>query len=538
MKLTLALLFAASTATATPEQAAAGAWFDTFDSDKDGRWSVVEVGALTASLATKRDLTGMHTDKDVSLRLRAAREFLLSFGGTLSLSRQDFIESWPQIDPSRAQQIRVSLPKPGLAAVTWVGSLSASSNPCVLYCQLNDNNVCNDAMKVVDAVSWNYSVPSRWWDKQGLGHASLHGAVFSIGASTHFQYAVGNTTTGSCTAASEFFNVAPAPTAKDTATRFAVVGDHGSYQLFGFKVAELMQATLPEYDPSAMFIIGDVSYAGIATNFKFLNITSDDEFEPFWNVYGVMMQNMSARYPFYCSHGNHDAFYDSMAYKARWTSGALLSSVPPPMKVDTPKYYGLDVGNIHFTVMDSEAPYDASSDMYRVLEADMRAAFAAKNNGTGPQWLVFINHRPLISSDNNELNDHLPNSSRYLTYQQLLLKYQYDLVLVGHQHGYERVHPNINGTVVSVPKMVNSELTYQLPQAPVHVLIGTGGAVEEETWMKPQPEWSAYRGSGLFDSYGYGQVTACNNTHLKIQFIPVTPSKLHKADVFWIARKM
>jgi len=52
---------------------------------------------------------------------------------------------------------------------------------------------------------------------------------------------------------------------------------------------------------------------------------------------------------------------------------------------------------------------------------------------------------------------------------------------------------------------------YQSPSAPPHVVIGSAGALQEESWMKPQPEWSAVRfanGAGHFytDTFGYGSL--------------------------------
>ncbi len=75
----------------------------------------------------------------------------------------------------------------------------------------------------------------------------------------------------------------------------------------------------------------------------------------------------------------------------------------------------------------------------------------------------------------------------------MLLSNAVDLVITGHLHGYERVHPNKAGNVVSRPSPVvgTPELGYHHPGAPVHLVVGHGGAVQEEKWVDPAPSWSA-----------------------------------------------
>ena len=58
-----------------------------------------------------------------------------------------------------------------------------------------------------------------------------------------------------------------------------------------------------------------------------------------------------------------------------------------------------------------------------------------------------------------------------------------------HEHCYERIHPNINGSVVSFP--VDGK--YIRPSAPAHVVVGSAGAVQAEKFATPSPPWSAAR---------------------------------------------
>ncbi len=96
---------------------------------------------------------------------------------------------------------------------------------------------------------------------------------------------------------------------------------------------------------------------------------------------------------------------------------------------------------------------------------------------------------------------------------------------------YERVHPVVNGTVVQTP--TGSPLTYTKPPAPVHVVIGSSGALQFDFFVSPSPAWSAYRAADQTSSYGWGQLTAHNSTHLQLFFASLNGEP---GDEFWIAK--
>ena len=62
-------------------------------------------------------------------------------------------------------------------------------------------------------------------------------------------------------------------------------------------------------------------------------------------------------------------------------------------------------------------------------------------------------------------------------FEPLLLQHHVDLTLTGHEHAYERVHPVRNGSVASTP---GPDGVYRDPTAPVHLMIGSAGALQEE----------------------------------------------------------
>ena len=102
----------------------------------------------------------------------------------------------------------------------------------------------------------------------------------------------------------------------------------------------------------------------------------------------------------------------------------------------------------------------------------------------------------------------------------ILLQAQVDVMMTGHEHGYERIHPAANGSVVSRPSPGGNSTTathvYRKPAAPLGLMAGSAGGLQSDSWVNPQPDWSAFRVSATlarpFDGYGYiMMVIACKS---------------------------
>ena len=92
---------------------------------------------------------------------------------------------------------------------------------------------------------------------------------------------------------------------------------------------------------------------------------------------------------------------------------------------------------------------------------------------------------------------------------------------------YERIHPNINGTVVQTP--VGG--VYNKPGAPMYVVQGTSGIFEDLKFVSPQPAWSALRTGKL----GYGRMNFFNATHMLYEFMYLQePNRAY--DLFWLLK--
>lgn len=107
-----------------------------------------------------------------------------------------------------------------------------------------------------------------------------------------------------------------------------------------------------------------------------------------------------------------------------------------------------------------------------------------------------------------------------------MYKYKVDIVQNGHLHNYERTYPIYKDKALM--KGVN-HTHYVDPEGPVYMTQGTAGALINEKYIKPAPEWAVSRQ----DKYGYGRIIIKGN-QLKYQFISIPAGRI--ADEFTIVK--
>eukprot|EP00041_Stephanoeca_diplocostata_P036636 m.1345107 g.1345107 ORF g.1345107 m.1345107 type:complete len:540 (+) comp24904_c0_seq8:227-1846(+) len=362
--------------------------------------------------------------------------------------------------------------------------------------------------RIFPARAYTYTVPSRWWEPEGwIGW--LYSATFDNLTPGQVYTYVAKTSTNSSQRYS--FRASP-PAGSHGAVRFATWGDMGTVMPFGFAVFDKV-AEMHASDPFDFVLHqGDVSYAGVDVTEKPLNISSDDEFEYIWDLFGRQIEPVAATAPYVTGAGNHEAWYNWTAFTHRYTMPASTGS-------NGNFWFSFDYGPVHIVSASSEHDYSVDSPQIQWIRKDLEAASANRAN---VPWIVFSCHRPFLSSDADEYAAHTPGAPLLTAFEPLLLQYGVDLTLTGHQHAYERVHPNKNGTQIEYP---DSAGVYHNPSAPVHLLVGAAGAMQEEHWVKPSPAWSAVRIADAFpnllESYGFGTVSIANATHLSFTFTPV-----------------
>ena len=151
--------------------------------------------------------------------------------------------------------------------------------------------------------------------------------------------------------------------------------------------------------------------------------TLADHERNFFDVYRELM----LKKPFFVISGNHDYDNDGAVFREVF---ALFENGGPD---GVERWYSLDWGPLHVTAIDTQK-----------LGAP-QAAWAEKDAAASEQpWKLALMHRPAFSSGH-----HGSNGSVQLLFVPIFERYDYDLVLAGHDHNYERTRA-INGVTYVV----------------------------------------------------------------------------------------
>lgn len=104
--------------------------------------------------------------------------------------------------------------------------------------------------------------------------------------------------------------------------------------------------------------------------------------------------------------------------------------------------YSFDYGNVHFSVLDSQAGEERKfvptmiNEQQVWLEKDLKT--------TAKQWKVVLIHRPPYDNHSKDGNEHIRAS-----FVPIFDKYHVDVVFAGHDHAYARSYPLRGGEVVA-----------------------------------------------------------------------------------------
>ena len=181
-------------------------------------------------------------------------------------------------------------------------------------------------------------------------------------------------------------------------------------------------------------------------------------------------------------------------------------------------WWGYDVGIIHLVGMSTEHDFRKGSEQWDFLKADLAAV-----NRTKTPWIIFGGHRAMyINSDylKGFSSDGEVSALLVEHIEPLLIEYGVDLSFYGHNHAVQRHSAIVNYTVVQAATPVkngdgNTVYTHVKPGAPVHMVIGTGGAKFTENSMTPGPDWNEL----VFYKYGYARVEAVSANELQWEWV-------------------
>jgi predicted phosphodiesterase len=187
---------------------------------------------------------------------------------------------------------------------------------------------------------------------------------------------------------------------KPNSVRFAAIGDMGTGDSAQYEVAQRMNTARQTFPFEFVIMLGDNIYGG----------SSPKDYEKkFEKPYKPLLD---AGIKFYASLGNHDNPNERL-YKLFNMNGA--------------NYYTFKKANVRFFVLDSNY-MDAKQLAW--LEKQLQEA------GTN-DWKICYFHHPLYSSGKT----HGSSVELRSLIEPMFTKYDVDVVFSGHDHVYERVHP-------------------------------------------------------------------------------------------------
>lgn len=528
----------------------------------------------------------LHTMEGHPKYNRAGLQYITEKLGQKELSWDMFEKLVDQIygdqisdDPYQPQEIHISLTNEvSSMKAMWV-TMEYLEKPFVQFMPSSDSDWSKARSNC--AINYTYTVPQKWWPifTGVIYESDMNG----LQPDHSYQYRVGGYDSANQTIRYSdpfVFKTAPLPTNPNRPTKVFTLADHGTFMLFGFETINKMVSVLDEYNPDFVFVAGDLSYAGLSSEIKILNVSKEDEFEHVWDLLGIQNQPVAARIPWMVGNGNHERFYNWSAYTNRYKMPQS-----PDLGSEGNFWYTFTYGNIQWISISSEHSLDPGSPQIIFLTAALEKAVA--NRALVP-WIVVTLHKPLYCSFEGS-----PSFAAQL--EDILLQYDVDLTITGHLHGYERVHPVKAGQVTVYPTkhLYDRVDVYRASGfGPVHIMQGHAGGMQFERVVQPQPDWSAIRfADGIlfpnlsrsavaewesihmkeidlsdntnmdyeliadlplftkeeerkspFDdynyshSYGFGYITVYNRTHLHYSTIPISETN-RTVDEFWIVKE-
>lgn len=225
------------------------------------------------------------------------------------------------------------------------------------------------------------------------------------------------------------------PASFSTPVRFVALGDTGTGCTTEYEAIAAATAQGPDF----VLHTGDAAY-------------TDGTSEEVLSRFIVPFADVMASTPVFTTIGNHDSH--TLGGQPLLDAQALPANPSDPSS----RFYSFDWGACHVACLDSEIPMTLGTVQNDWLRADLAASSAP--------WTFVVVHRPPYSA-----SKHGSNPELQADLVPILDLHHVDVVLSGHEHGYERTLPLVAGTPVDVamdPDFVD-------PAGTVYVVTGGGG---------------------------------------------------------------
>lgn len=158
-------------------------------------------------------------------------------------------------------------------------------------------------------------------------------------------------------------------------------------------------------------------------------------------------------------------------------------------------FYSFNFQNVHFTIMDSNIPFDIKSQQYSFVTNDLMTA----SQNESIKWKVILFHHPIYTSPTEFYKG---NDEMRKIYHPIFDHYEVDLVLQAHNHNYQRTYPLTYNYSTSDENPVITSLnktTYDHPSGEVYVVVGTAGKALYNFLARAKYNVSEFIGHGFLD---------------------------------------
>lgn len=260
-----------------------------------------------------------------------------------------------------------------------------------------------------------------------------------------------------------------------------------------------------------------------------------------WDFWGTLVEPITSRVPYMVTVGNHE--YDhagthpepsgappggwhphgSSGYPVPWGNLGDDSQgecgVPVWARFNGTGngngvyWYSFDEGPVHVVMLSSEHDWRHTSRQYAWLEADLGAV-----NRSATPWVVLATHRMMYETETGCDGDFDLSLAFRQEVEPLLNRAKVNLMLVGHQHSYERSCAAYEGECVA-----------DGVSGTVHMVVGSAGAHSQDgTFNRNDTGFSLAHAN----TYGYVRANA-NASRLRVEFVRTNPHDGVKAGQVW-----
>ncbi len=250
-----------------------------------------------------------------------------------------------------------------------------------------------------------------------------------LASNTLYYYSIGSTTQTLQGDANNYFKTMP-PVGSTEKIRVLAMGDMGDNSANQLSVRNAYLNFNGSNYTNAWLLLGDNAYEN----------GTDAEFQS--NFFNIYQGNLTKNHVLWPSPGNHDyanssarqadhniPYYDMFSLPTTGQAGGIASN--------TEAFYSYNYGNVHFVSLDSYGWETGNTRLYDTLGPQMVWLKQDLAANTQPWTVIYFHHPPYSkTSHNSDTDAELINMRQRVV--RIFERYNVDLVLAGHSHGYER----------------------------------------------------------------------------------------------------